>query len=144
MSKDLCDNNMSNIWQMSQILLPVALNEVTCVITQKSTKQPKLMVLGGRTKIEDTHPETDHCIQYFLCDIIGNDTFNRFMIDVTQVMLCVIFFSSVFVCLKQKHLTNINTKKHIKKNMQFQKILRRMNENQFISKDVCQLIFKYF
>ena len=88
----MCDNSMSNIWQISQISLPEMLRCVTCLITQKRTKQPKLMVLAGNTR---------RCFEFLLREVIGNDTFNRFMIDVTQVMLChtYVLYAYFHICL---------------------------------------------
>ena len=83
MSKDMCDNKMTNIWELSQIKLPYKLYMCTCLITQQNTWYPKLIILGGNIPQKG---RTNKCLEYNLFDIIGSDTFCRFMIDFTQVM----------------------------------------------------------
>ena len=85
---------MTNIWQLSQIGLPYTLRKCTCLITQQNTWHPKLVILGGY--INDKHERRDECLEYDLIDVIGSDTFYRFMIDFTQVMN---FFILCFVCI---------------------------------------------
>ena len=78
----MCDYKMENIWQISQISLPFTLSRCTCLITQQSTKQPKLIILGGQTA---TTQITKTYLEYNISDIIGYDKFKCFMIDVKQV-----------------------------------------------------------
>ena len=81
MSKDMCDNKMNNIWQLSNILLPCDLSHCKCLITHQSTNNPKLLILGGISNysLQNTFLEHD------ICDIVGKDTFNRFILNFTKV-----------------------------------------------------------
>ena len=76
------NNNDQSIWQLSLIKLPFALCDCQCMITDKKNKNPKLIILGGRN---ETGNPTKAYFEYNLSDIIGYDTFNRFMIDLKQV-----------------------------------------------------------
>ena len=75
-------NNNQSIWQLSVIKLPLVLCDCQCIITNKESRNPKLIVLGGESAIR---MKTDIYLEYNLCDVIGYDTFNRFIIDIKQV-----------------------------------------------------------
>ena len=90
MSKDICDNRITNIWHISQMTLPYTfLIQCACLITQQNTKQPKLAVFGGK-EAQVVH---GICLEYELYDILGYDIFNSFMTDAKQVCF---FISLVF------------------------------------------------
>ena len=83
MSKDMCNNNsVDSIWHLSQQTLPYPLTRCMCMITRQNTKHPKLLILGG---YNDKPNEAKTCVEYELCDILGYDTFYRFMLDFKKV-----------------------------------------------------------
>ena len=104
MSKDLlCNNNsIASIWQTSQIVLPQALHQCKCLITHQNTNNPKLIVLGG---CDCTNQTTKTFLEFELCDIIGYNTFIRFMLNFEKVKqkikiyLFVSFFCVCVVCV---------------------------------------------
>ena len=92
MSKDMCCHSITNIWQMSQISLPVFLQGCKCMILEQSTEYPKLIILGGG---QSYYQGTQTHLKYELYDILGYDTFNRFMLGFNKV--CCIFFNVIFM-----------------------------------------------
>ena len=84
MSKDLCIDNIDNIWQKSQISLPdKGITNSKCMITHQTTFNPKLIILGGYDRA--FQKGTTIFFEYQLSDIIGFDTFYRFMLDFNTV-----------------------------------------------------------
>ena len=77
MSKDICNNSIDNIWQISEVSLPREMSRCKCIITHESTMNPKFIILGGQ----------DRFLEYDLRDIIGDNTFKHFMLDFLTVML---------------------------------------------------------
>ena len=83
MSKDICNDSIDNIWQISKVSLSIALSLCKCMITHESTMNPKFIVLGGENPLRRA---TYTYAEYNLYDITGNDTFKRFMLDFLKVM----------------------------------------------------------
>ena len=52
------------------------------MITQQNTQHPKVIVLGGMT---EDFKDTNTYFEFELCDIIGESTFQRFMLDFQKV-----------------------------------------------------------
>ena len=103
MSNDINNKNSENdysieqrIWQLSLIKLPFALNRCQCIITDQKSKNPKLIILGGYNEYREM---TDECFEYNLCDIVGYDTFNRFItFDYETVENILFYFCFVLIC----------------------------------------------
>ena len=92
------NNNDQSIWQLSLFNLPFAIDACQCIITDKKSKNPKLIILGGRNGAEQQgFRETSLYFEYNLCDIIDYDTFNHFIIDIKQVYLT-LFLIFVLFC----------------------------------------------
>ena len=82
LSTDICNDSINNIWHISHILLPFPLKACKCMITHQSTKNPKLIILGG---LNENNEKTNLFLQYKICDIIGNDKYSRFILDLKKV-----------------------------------------------------------
>ena len=96
-SNDLRDNKIENIWQQSNITLPYGLYHGSCIITHKSTNNPKLIILGGARKRKSEYSLTKTYLEYDLLDILGLDTFKRFMMDFHKVTDTT--FKSFYFCV---------------------------------------------
>ena len=83
MSRDLCDDKNKNVWQKSKITLPYALSHCKCMINHKNTSKPKLLILGGID--EEWNNETKTFLEFDLRNVIGNQTYFRFVFDSQKV-----------------------------------------------------------
>ena len=91
MSDDLRNDKIDNIWRVSKIKLPMQLCECACLITNKSSRNPKLFVIGGMDT--DSMSQNNHW-EYELSQIVDLFTFTLFMMDAKMVcfLLCLLFF----------------------------------------------------
>ena len=96
MSKDMCDEKMKNIWRLSKMKIPCNLRNCTCLITQQSTQNPKVIIIGGSN---DRWPVFEEYFEFFLFDIMGKHSFYRFMIDYKQVMSHLFIYFFVLFCV---------------------------------------------
>ena len=101
MSSDLNNKNVTNLWQQSKITLDIPLSGCKCIITQQSTDNPKLIVLGGN---DNKRNNTDIHREYGIREIIGDDhKFNMFMGTCYNFVVFFSLFFFKFVCLTQNH-----------------------------------------
>ena len=84
----MSDTTIKNVWQLSKVSLPYELSHCSCLIIQQNTSNPKLIILGGYRK----HIQTNAWFEFELCDIMGQQKFNRFMIGFQQVISLLLFF----------------------------------------------------
>ena len=81
-SNDINIKNNQSIWQLCLIKLPLVLSDCQCIITDQKSNNPKLIILGGNN---ENNNNIDTYLVYNLCDMIGYDTFNHFIIDMRRV-----------------------------------------------------------
>ena len=75
-SDDILRRKRNNYWRKSDIELPCKIWGCKCIITEKNTDNPKLIILGG---LDENDRELNIFWQREISDIIGNDAMPEFL-----------------------------------------------------------------